>query len=244
MEEPRRKSRVVSRHTMTVLLLLLLLAVLFLAAAWSPFFRLRQINIVGNSYVSTQDICRIAGVYPDENLFRLQTDAIVKNLMKDLRIEQASARRVFPGQLDIQVTERVPMVTVACEYGYLDLDRQGMVIDAYKTLKQMQIPMLTGVTLQGLYIGDSVQNDTILRVLQYLDQLDSASQHQLSEVNIAQPDHVVAYTTSAVQLRIGTMERLEEKAAITRNFLAELKTAKHPIEYIDINFTSPFIKFK
>ena len=244
MEEPRKKSRVVSRHTMTVLLLLVVLAVIFLAAAWSPFFRLRQINITGNAYVSTQDICRIAGIYHGENLFSLQTDAIAKKLMKDLRIEQASARRVFPGELDIQITERVPVVTVACEYGYLDLDRQGVVLDAYKTLKQMQIPMLTGLTLQGLYIGDSVQNDTIRQVLYYLDQLDAASQHQLSEVNISQPEHVMAYTTGAVQLRIGRMERLDEKAEITRNFLAELKNAKHPIDYIDFNYTSPFIKFK
>ena len=54
----------------------------------------------------------------------------------------------------------------------------------------------------------------------------------------------MAYTTGAVQLRIGRMERLDEKAEITRNFLAELKNAKHPIDYIDFNYTSPFIKFK
>ncbi len=244
MEMPRKKSRILSRHTMTVCLLLLLLGVLLLAVAWSPFFRLRQINIMGNSYVSTQEVCRIAGVYTGENLFSLQTDAIVKNLMQDLRIEQASARGVFPSQLEIQLTERVPVVTVACEYGYLDLDRQGVVIDAYKTLKQMQIPMLTGITMHGLYIGDSIQDDTIRKVLQYLDQLDSVSQHQLSEVNIAQPAHIMGYTTNGVQLRIGSMERLEEKAAITRNFMAELRNAKHPIEYLDLNFSSPFIKFK
>ena len=38
------------------------------------------------------------------------------------------------------------------------------------------------------------------------------------------------------------MERLEQKAEQTQDFLQELKITKYPMEYIDLSYTKPFVK--
>ena len=52
---------------------------------------------------------------------------------------------------------------------------------------------------------------------------------------------MVARTTNAAEIRIGVLERLEEKAKYTTSFLEDLRTTKRPIEYIDLTYTQAVI---
>ena len=138
----------------------------------------------------------------------------------------------------------MPVATLACEYGYLDIDRQGKVIDSYRTLKNMPIPMVTGVQVRDLYIGDDIQDGMVKDILYFLQQLDEASLNQISEVAITGPNYIVAYTTKSIPIRLGTLERLEEKARLTEDFLRDLSSNPHVVEYVDFNYTTPFIKLQ
>ena len=210
---------------------------------YSPIFVLREIHVTGSRYLSEQEIARIAGVYMGEPLFRLETDEVTKRLMQYLRIEEATVRRSLPGGLDFTIRERTPVATVACEYGYLDIDRRGKVIDSYRTLKNMPIPMITGVAVRDLYIGDDVDDATVKEILYFLQQLDEASLNQISEVAITGENYLVAYTTKSVPIRLGALERLDEKAMLTEDFLQDLDSNPHQVEYVDFNYTRPIIKF-
>lgn len=223
---------------------LLVTALVVIAVAFSPIFVLRSININGNKYITNEEVCRIASIAVGENLLQLQTDDIKETLLKDLRIEQVTVRRNLPSALDIDVVERIPVAVVKCDYGYLDIGKDGTVLDAHRTLRDMPVPLVTGVELADMFVGDRVADENLSNALQYLDLLDDFTRQNLSEVGISNPEYVTAYTNGAVQIRIGRLERLDEKADITKSFVAELQIAKHPIEYIDLQYSSPFIKFR
>lgn len=209
---------------------------------YSPIFVLRHVQVDGAVYLKKEELVRISGIYMGEPLFQLETDQVTKRLLQDLRIEEALVRRQLPSTLEITIKERMPVATVACEYGYLDIDRQGKVIDSYRTLKNMPIPMITGVQVRDLYIGDDVKDEMVKKILSFLQQLDDASLNQLSEIAITGPDYLVAYTTNSVQIRLGKLERMEEKARLTQDFLKDLAANPYQVEYVDFNYTTPFIK--
>ena len=209
---------------------------------YSPIFVLRHVQVDGAVYLKKEELVRISGIYMGEPLFQLETDQVTKRLLQDLRIEEALVRRQLPSTLEITIKERMPVATVACEYGYLDIDRQGKVIDSYRTLKNMPIPMIMGVQVRDLYIGDDVTDEMVKKILSFLQQLDDASLNQLSEIAITGPDYLVAYTTNSVQIRLGKLERMEEKARLTQDFLKDLATNPYQVEYVDFNYTTPFIK--
>lgn len=209
---------------------------------YSPIFVLRHVQVDGAVYLKKEELVRISGIYMGEPLFQLETDQVTKRLLQDLRIEEALVRRQLPSTLEITIKERMPVAIVACEYGYLDIDRQGKVIDSYRTLKNMPIPMITGVQVRDLYIGDDVEDEMVKKILSFLQQLDDASLNQLSEIAITGPDYLVAYTTNSVQIRLGKLERMEEKARLTQDFLKDLATNPYQVEYVDFNYTTPFIK--
>ena len=82
------------------------------------------------------------------------------------------------------------------------------------------------------------------KILEFLSLLDADSLNSLSEVNVTNPNAVMAYTNQAVQIRLGNFDRWEEKAKLTRDFLLSLPNARHQIEYVDFSYTAPFIRLK
>ena len=226
-------------------------AVTAVAAAlyYLPVFKVQSVTVVGNSYVSAEDICRIAsvaGIYPGQHLMKVETVAASRTLMKDLRIEQASVRRVFPNGIMIEVEERRPVAMIAFEYGFLDLDRQGLVLSAHTLRETNGIPLLTGVSAQERYIGDRVEQPLVEASLRYLSFIRPEGRAEITEIVLDNPDHVVARTINATEIRIGALEpeRLEEKAKVTQDFIAELHTTKHAIDFIDLTYAQPVIRLR
>lgn len=239
--EPRKSSRK-WQWLFQVLVFLGIVAVAVAAVVYLPVFKLSYISVAGNSYIPTEDIYRIAGIYKGQHMFQVETDKALQNLRKDLRIEQAVVKRTFPNGIFIEVEERRPIACVPCEFGFLDLDRKGMVLNAYRVRHLQTTPLLAGVEAKDLYIGDTVRDEQTLLALEYLAGLDDKTLPQIVELNLFNPHAVVAYTTSAAEIRIGALEeRLQEKSELTVSFLADIRATNRPIEYIDLTYSQPVI---
>lgn len=230
-----KKHKMISQGSVATLLVGLIVVLGILACALSPIFVLKTVNIQGNRFVQDEDIIRIAGIRLGENLFQLQTDEIKRSLTKDLRIEQAVVQRSFPSQLDISISERIPLAMIKCDYGYLELGKGGIVLDAHRTLRDMPVPMISGAGVADLFVGDVVDDEQVGKVLSFLDAVGENTVKSLSEINITNPEDVMLYAGS-VQIRLGTLDRLDSKIEVTKSVISELQQTKHPIAYVDARF--------
>lgn len=249
MEERTERTRqtVVHRSPRRIFKGFLFLAVCSLLIAvltYTPLFTLQRVQLNGAVTLTPEMVQQIGRIHIGEPLFQIETLTVANNLMQDLRIESAVVRRHLPDTLEIDIEERRSIATVACDYGYLDLDRTGKVLTAYQSLKGMKLPLITGIALRDLYIGDDNADETIASVLDLLQRLDGDALNQISEVNVSNPAAVVAYTTSAVPIRIGKLDRLDEKAQLIGDFLADRKTSRHAVDYVDFSYEAPFIRLR
>lgn len=222
----------------------LALLIAFFLFVNSPYFIVGTVVVEGNKYITVEDVLQVAGVPEQVNIFRLKTADIKERLMSDLRVAEVKVDRRFPATISIRVTERQPLAFVASQYGFVEIDRQGMVMAAFKNLKEIKVPVITGVRLGNVYVGDQVNNPGLFCVLTYLAALDELTLNQLSEVNIKSPDELVAYTIDSIGIRVGDNQRLPEKALLTGEILQEIATKKLAVEYIDLNYKSPIIKLR
>ena len=191
---------------------------------YSPFFVLKHVELKGEKFLTVADVMKIANLYFDEPLFHLETDNVTRRLLGDLRIESAQVVRDLPNTLKIEIKERSPIANV------------------YRDLKSMPIPMITGLGVHDLYIGDEVEDKLLKKLVVYLNSIDEQTTAEISEIAFIDEDYVVAYTTRGIQIRIGKLERLEEKAKITEDFLKDLSQNPLDVEYLDLNYTSPYLK--
>ena len=209
---------------------------------YSPLFTFQQLVVHGNVHLDENELCEIARIHYGQRLFELKTDEMTTNLLRDLRIESAVVRRQLPHKIEMDIVERIPVATVACDYGYLDFDRQGKVIASYRSLKGADIPIITGVKLRDLYIGDDNNDPQIAQAISFLPRIDPADIGEISEVSLRNPDAVVAYTKTALPIRLGQLTGIPDKAALTQDFLRDQKTTRHTVEYVDFSYDAPFIK--
>ena len=209
---------------------------------YSPLFTFQQLVVHGNVHLDENELCEIARIHYGQRLFELKTDEMTTNLLRDLRIESAVVRRQLPHKIEMDIVERIPVAPVACDYGYLDFDRQGKVIASYRSLKGADIPIITGVKLRDLYIGDDNNDPQVAQAISFLARIDPADIGEISEVSLRNPDAVVAYTKTALPIRLGQLTGIPDKAALTQDFLRDQKTTRHTVEYVDFSYDAPFIK--
>lgn len=238
----KRKAFVVRR-----LLVVLMLTVLLIAAYLfinSSYFGIGAVQVEGNKYMTTEEILTVAGIPVKTNLFRLNTADVKERLTNDLRIASVEISRQLPATVVLKVKERRPYAYAATNYGFVELDQQGMVLAASKTIKTMNVPMITGIKLGNVYVGDQLDNPALKETLAFLSLLSEDSLNELSEINISNPDEIWALTLHSIRLRFGSQEELRGKAPLTNQILSELGDQRNLVELIDLRYATPYIKFK
>lgn len=226
--------------------LLFVLAILIAAYLFinSAYFTVGTVVVDGNKHLSVEEVYRVAGVPADVNIFRLGTGEMKNRLLRDLRVAEADVTRRLPATIVITVRERQPLAYAASSYGFVQLDRQGVVLAAFRNIKRLDLPMITGIRARAVYVGDKIESPPLKDILLYLSELDDATLGQLSEINIRPAGDLVAYTTRSVVIRIGPAERMAEKARFTQDVLRDIGGKTAAVEYIDLNYASPYIKFR
>ena len=244
LEQDRRPLRKGPSRGFVISLFVLALLVATYLFLTSTFFSVGSVVIEGTKYLPNEDVYRAAGIPERVNIFRLDPADIKRRLLHDLRVAEADVKRQFPATVVIRITERKPLAYTACSYGFVQMDKQGVVVASLKTIKQFNVPFITGVRLGNSYVGDTIEMPQIKKVLEYLAALDEGTLNQLSEINIKPSGELTAYTTHPIVIRLGNQERLAEKAKLTAEILQDISGRKATIEYIDLNYASPYIKFR
>lgn len=210
----------------------------------SPLLKIGYVKVTGNSYLPREDVLQIARIKEPLNIFSVQTDVIQDYLQNDLRIDTAKVWRDFPNCLNIEITERLPVAVMNCNYGYVNLDKNSVVIDIYTDAKKIQKPVITGIVLQDVYIGDSINDDTVKKILVYLGLLNNEVLSQIRQVNIADKEHIELYTVKGTKIILGNLEDVEKIAEKTQEIFKDMSTTTIPVEYIDLSYSRPVLKIK
>lgn len=229
-----------------VALALLLLAVLLSGYLLfqSTLFSVGSVLVQGNQYLDADEVLRIAGVGERVNILRLDVGEIRRRLSADLRIASADVNRKWPGAIVISVRERHPTAYIATSYGFAQLDGEGTILAVAKTIRRMDIPLITGHNLGGLYVGDKVESPAVRAILSYLSALSEEAFRQISEMCIESSGRLSGYTVYAARIKLGGLERMPEKAAMTSDIIAGANGKLSAIEYIDVSYTTPYVKFR
>lgn len=204
---------------------------LFLRLAPVPF---GTIIVDGNENMSFDDVYRAAGAYSYVNVVQLSTAGIEERLKKDLRIADATVTREFPATIHIEMTERKPAAIITTLYGFAYVDKTGRVIDLEPQIKGVSLPIMTGKKVDNLLLGDTIDDPTLQAAMIYLQSLPPDLLKTIAEVNVGNPESIVAYTTDSVPIRLGKGDDPAERAKMTETLLTEAHKATGSMYSISI----------
>jgi cell division protein FtsQ len=110
----------------------------------SPRFGVRNIEVVGGSHRSPEDIARLGGIARGQNVFTVDLEAAKLGILADPWIEQASVRRKLPGSIAVEVVEREAAGLVAVGPDLYFSTRQGELFKKPEPGDPYDLPVITG----------------------------------------------------------------------------------------------------
>lgn len=237
----KRKQKRKGRLTAVGTVLFVLLLWVFLRFAAVPFGTL---VIQGNETLTTDDVYRAGGIPGYVNVVQLSPDELKDRLEKDLRISSAVVERQFPATIQVTLTERKAAAIVMTMYGFAYVDKDGVVIELEPQIQGVSVPIMTGKKVDTLLLGDTIADPALRAGLEYLQNLPPDVLKHMAEINVGNPDNIIAYTTDSLPVHLGKGDKPVERAAITDELLKEVDSNHLLVQYIDTTPGAPAVKSK
>jgi cell division septal protein FtsQ len=209
------------------------------------FFRIKEV-IVREGGVVVSDAQKDFRYLVGRNTFTLDLRKEARRIqMMHPGYRTAHLIRYLPDRLCVDILKRSP---VACIKGrrifYLD-DRSTLFEASLQSLPQ-NIPVITGIEKKVSVdqVGRRCSLPEAAFALTVIKETRGKLQpYTLAAVDVSSLDSLVMILSNGVQVKLGR-ELLAEKLQLLANLLMQVKTSLPSIDYIDLRFKEPVIKFK
>lgn len=200
------------------------------------------IQVIGSDKVTVADVMAAGNIRNPINLVQINPNHLEERLQHDLRVETAKVSYAFPLTLEVTIKDRKAAAVVATQFGFATLDKAGRVINIGPAIEDTTAPIISGVKLGNVLLGDMIENQAIKGALTYLSSLSEEGTKSISEINVGDTKQLVAYTVDGLPLLLGDMTDLDKKGPLSENMLRDIKARGVAAEYVDVNVKAPFVK--
>ena len=203
----------------------------------SPRFNINEINLVGHKRLSNEELSPWIGSIIGKNIFQLELDGISKRLVEHPWIQSASARRVFPQGIYVEIKERTPFAKIQMEQVYV-MDNYGVLLGA-DLRGTNKLPTITGIKMKNPKIGSNVADEEIIRglkMMRSLNQLPMFEKNPIDNVHISSR-YRITFSTNTQDVKVHMRPEIAQESF--KNLvlaLGAIEKNEKDLSYIDLSF--------
>ena len=203
----------------------------------SPRFNINEINLVGHKRLSNEELNSWIEPIIGKNIFKLELDRIAKRLVEHPWIQSASARRVFPQGIYVEIKERTPFAKIQMEQVYV-MDNYGVLLGA-DLRGTNKLPTITGIKMKNPKIGSNVADEEIIRGLKMmhsLNQLPMFGKNPIDNVHISSR-YRITFSTNTQDVKVHMRPEIAQESF--KNLvlaLGAIEKNEKDLSYIDLSF--------
>lgn len=232
----------VSRHRQLFLVFLFSVSQFFFLQ--SSMFVVRDVAVQGQSSVKEASIRKAMDVRAESRYWEISPESMRQDILALHVIEDARVDMLFPDRLDVTVTERKPLYTVAAKKQPKEtytVDRSGVVLDQGKAGPESLKILLD----RSPRVGGRISSDELEISNFFQEHMSQALKARLVSVDFDRRDEVtlrVKYRDGTIPVRLGRGEKLGFKLFLLEELLASLKAESAQVLSIDLRFSTPIVK--
>lgn len=206
-----------------------------------PMMAIDEVDVGELKNVSEDKVIEMAGMPIGENLFLYHTSKAESAIRDYPYVEDVKITRHLPHRLEINITERQPAGVLLNNGNYLQFSKDGILLDNTKSLSSQSLPLITGFSMEDVPSpGEAFKdNQRFKDVLRIINACDDDLLRMLQEINIKDRNDILAYTSQGLEIRIGSVERIESRMAALNDIINQVILSdiiEEPIEAIDIRY--------
>lgn len=195
----------------------------------APFLQVKEITLELGSRVDPQEVVEIGGLKTGKNLLSLDIATIKSRIEKLPWVKEASIRRIFPDGLRVSVDERRPFALIHLEDSVFIIDDNGVVFKKAVSEDAVDLPVITGIGVDGLFRSDKGGLNRAIRLLRIIRGDYPSLWDRLSEIRVEGGYGLRMFTTDeGAEIYIGERdfdERLRRYEVLARRLGGRLRDA-------------------
>ena len=165
-KKTKKKSKKLKRILIwTTLVLLIVIGILLLL--FSDLFNIKEITVLNNNKISSQEIINLSTLKTEENMFKTTKRIITNGIKTNPYIENVKISRKLNGTIILDVTERKPTYIIELDNGYAYINNQGYILEI--SAIKLEAPKIKGISTENIEPGNRLN-------LEDLKKLDTVNQ--------------------------------------------------------------------
>lgn len=247
----RARSKKLSWYITWAVIDLLLLALISSFVFSLPVWRIHNVEVRNNVYISKDKIIRIARVPVNENIFLIDPADIKERFSKTVQIKDVRIRRSLPGTVVIQVTERRPFAMVIIGSEPVIVDNEGYILAKQNLSNSIyrsdigKFPVIRGVSKKMLENGTRISEAERVFIKSTIELLSKYPSMGSIQMDISDRDNIVLYIEDILKVRIGGYGDISDKIKVLGALTGSIKGKMEKVAYIDVRVPeAPVIRYR
>jgi len=216
----------------------IVIVVVLIILLGNEIFGVHSITVTGLEKFSDEEIIKLSGIIPGENIFKLDIQKVKDNLLSNPYISVEKVERKLPDTILIGIHERKPSAVIEYMGSYITLDIEGYILDIQKRLGEDRYPIVRGMKVNSFLIGQRMQSSDPYQVKVLGEILAQVYGHDaanmLSEINIEDPMNVYFISREGLKVKIGQTTDIAKKIIWMKEVVPELQKEGKTSGVLDI----------
>ena len=231
-----------------VLIISILVLIAIIAAMLSPLFNIKNIQVVGNTILSSEEIISISGIKTEENMFKVMKLKTIDRIKENAYINEVAIHKKLPNTIEIQVIERKPSFMLEYGNGYVYLSNQGYMLEISSIKKDIPTILGTTTSKENYKPGNRLNKDDLEKLGTVIKIMAVAKTHNIENlittIDISNSDN---YTLRLEQEKktvyLGDCSYLETRMSSLMSILENEKDIEGEIFInMNINTRKPYFR--
>ncbi len=238
----RRKK---SLKIIEILFLIVIIISAILLFLLSPIFKINNIEVKGNEYISTNEIISLSMIEKGTNLFKVRKREVINNIKQNAYVESVTINRKILDTIEINVKERKVAFMLEYKGSYAYIDNNGYILEisseeldgisklkGYKTLEE------------NINVGEKLGKEDIENLKVVLKILDVAENYEIrqyiSSIDIEDSSNYILYLKSENKtVYLGDTTNLDIKILYLQSILEKEKDSSGTL-HLNVDFKNKY----
>ena len=180
----------------------------------SDLFNIKEINVINNNRISSEEIIKLSGIQVNENIFKFLKFKAKDNIKTNPYVESVKIRRKFNRTIEIDTEERIPTYMIKQEENYFYLNNQGNSLE--QNSEKIEAPLIEGLTTEELIPGNRLELvdlkklNTVIQIMQTAKSKDIAE--KITTINVESDfDYIIKMESEQKTIHFGSGATINDK---------------------------------
>lgn len=241
IKKQKPKSKYKNKIIKWIIILLLALAAVALFML-SSIFNIKQIIVLNNSKISSQEIINLSTLQVGINMFKTTNSTIKNGIKSNAYIEDVNIKRNLNGTVTLEIEEKVPTYMLKLENTYAYINNQGYILEISETA--LELPLITGFKTPNEQInaGSRLVEEDLIKLGDVIKIMETAKNLSLesliTQIDISNSnDYTLTLESESKTIKFGDISNADVKLRAIKVVLEAEKGKAGEIYFQDTNKT-------